>query len=459
MKVRFILKQLINQSSIKPIEIVEMNHNIIETKSIPTTTKREDQLEYILNEPNDKVIKLKEAIASQKKVSLDSLQMFKPNLLTQELYDGDLLKNYFDLNDFDIPIIYCINKTNVKVTVDFYQNNIEKLSLKLASTCSLLMVKQIINTKLSNQIPVLEQKLYCIGLYDRTNQIRVNTNRNKQFEDSMKVSNIISIYMNSMANLSQREIPIQGENCIINFLLVRQINNKLQMGLNFKFNYFKSLSKISFNSDAPNYRECSDGINLFSYCRNSKCSIYNELFVIILGYGCFDIIREANRALCPKCSSQREKLDVKNIGLINSKWNYKGILYAKKDNIFEGDGITIDDKLYILPEANIINLMTKLIIEAKPYKNNDNNRNGNNEKDNCSLNSISLCLPNEDITPYNYKPKKKCFGISLNNTDGIQVYENECEFNIANIQIDKEENIICKGCNGGGFVSTVCLIF
>lgn len=461
MKVRFILKQLINQSTIKPVDTLEINQNIIETKSIPTTTKREDQLEYIVNELNGKVITLKEAIALQLKVSLDSLQLFKPSLPQIELYDGDALKTYFDLNEMDIPIMYCINKANVKVTIDFYQNNIEKLALKLPSTCSLLMVKQIINFKLLNEIPVSEQKLYCIGLYDRTNQIKVNTNRNKQFEDSMNLTNIISTYMHSMANLSQRNISVQNENCIICFLLVRQINNKLQMGLNFKFNYFKSLSKISFNANAPNHRECSDGINLFSYCRNSKCTLYNELFVVILGYGCFDILREANKVVCPKCSSSKELIEVKNIGLINSKWNYKGILYAKKDNIFEGDGITIDDKLYILPEVNIINLMTKLIIESKPYKSNDSNSNNQTDKkDNNSLNSISLCLPNEyNSNNYNNKLKKKCIGITLNRTEGIQVFEKESEFNLSDIQIDKEENNVCKGCNGNLFASNGCLIF
>ena len=62
-------------------------------------------------------------------------------------------------------------------------------------------------------------------------------------------------------------------------------------------------------------------------------------------------------------------IEIKNIGIINSKYFYSGKLKAKEKekSSFEGDGITLDDKLYIFKEAKINSFLVQLYIEAKPH--------------------------------------------------------------------------------------------
>ena len=155
-------------------------------------------------------------------------------------------------------------------------------------------------------------------------------NQSKEITNKIKLKYIINSYCGN-----------KNSEYILYFLLSRNKNNKLQMGLNFKFNYLKNISKIKFNENAPEHCECSDGINLFAYCRNKDCKIYNMLFIHVLGYGIFDIMNEILKVQCPLCY---KKSEVKNIGLINSKWYYKGKLNCSKQNAFEGDGITVDNQ-------------------------------------------------------------------------------------------------------------------
>ena len=44
----------------------------------------------------------------------------------------------------------------------------------------------------------------------------------------------------------------------------------------------KEISKISFDENAPEFCECSDGINLFFFCFNLKIIFSQHIFNIIL---------------------------------------------------------------------------------------------------------------------------------------------------------------------------------
>ena len=60
-------------------------------------------------------------------------------------------------------------------------------------------------------------------------------NQSKEITDKVTLKYIINSYFGN-----------KNSEYILYFLLSRNKNNKLQMGLNFKFNYLKNISKISF---------------------------------------------------------------------------------------------------------------------------------------------------------------------------------------------------------------------
>ena len=260
-------------------------------------------------------------------------------------------------------------------------------------------------------------------------------NQSKEINDKMTLKNIINSYFGNKISSQY----------MIYFLLSRNKDNKLQMGLNFKFNYLKNISKISFNQNAPTHCECSDGINLFVYCRNSYCQLFNNLFIKVLGYGVFDIMREIEKVECPICKYQ--KTEVKNIGFINSKWYYKGKINSSKQNSFEGDGITIDDQLYIFKEAKISSLLLKLIIEVKPHI---------IEKD---FYTELLSNDSEDVALCDQSIKEKQSSnegkniLSQLKENNVRYYETESEIRSMDVEIDKPEKVTCHSCEES------CIVF
>ena len=300
------------------------------------------------------------------------------------LDDTDSIGKYLDILDNDkninnnYPCFYYIISNNnidnnlinyiISVTIDFYQKNIDKIFLKLQSNCSLFLLKNIINSKLNNILNIEQLKLICIDITQINNQLNIKNiakNNNNIFSDRKTLDDIIKYFF-----------PIQNNNInlkyTIHFLLIikNDIGSSEQIGLNFRFNYLKDVSKISFNKNAPNYCECSDGINLFAFCFNRNCFLYNKYFVVHLGYGLFNILKISKRINCPKCGSNHN-IEIKNIGIINSKYFYSGKLKVKNNekvkSSFEGDGITLDDKLYIFKEAKIDSFLIQLYMEAKPH--------------------------------------------------------------------------------------------
>ena len=294
--------------------------------------------------------------------------------------DSDLIGKYIDLMDDKIinnyPYFYYIISSNnidspiqnysISIIIDFYQQNIDKIFLTLQSNCSLFLLKNIINNKLNNSFNINQLKLNCIDITQiniEINTKNVSKNNNNVFSDKKTLDDIVTFFY-----------PIQNNYIIIkytiHFLLTikNNIGSSEQIGLNFRFNYLKEVNKISFNENAPEYCECSDGINLFAFCFNQECLLFNKYFVVNLGYGIFNILKQSKKVKCPKCGSHTS-IEIKNIGIINSKYFYSGKLKTKEKekSPFEGDGITLDEKLYIFKEAKINSFLIQLYIEAKPH--------------------------------------------------------------------------------------------
>ncbi len=151
-------------------------------------------------------------------------------------------------------------------------------------------------------------------------------------------------------------------------MLIEKNPSQCLIGLDFKFNIMKNFKKLeNFDSNAPSYRNVSDGLNLFIYCLNKKCQFYNSYFTLCKGYGIFDIFQLLEEIKCPFC--HLKNFSLRNIGMINAKWTYKGFLKSTKESKINGDGITLDNyKLYTIKEISFEKQFLSLLIEVEFYK-------------------------------------------------------------------------------------------
>ena len=315
-----------------------------------------------------------------KKITVEYLLKNKKYL--EESKDTDLIENlkirlgidYYpnlfylihDSNSIQIIDRYNPNYSTC-VIIDFYQENIEKIIFNLDANCSLFLLKNIVSNKLNINMNINHIKLFLIDIIEinkENNSSIIIKNKEKGFSDYKNLNDIVEFFY-PFGNNDRNDVKYN-----IHFLLTisNNVGNCEQMGLNFKFNYLKEISKISFDENAPEFCECSDGINLFFFCFNRDCFLFNKYFVINLGYGSFDIINQSKKVKCPKCF-KNSNLELKNIGIINSKYYYKGILknQEKKKAITEGNNMTLDEKLYIFKETKINSLLSQLYMQAKPH--------------------------------------------------------------------------------------------
>lgn len=345
-----------------------------------------------------------------------------------------IITNYKNIQNFEI-----YNKT-ICIIIDFYQQNIDKILLNLEANCSIFLLKNIIGNKLKESINFPQIKLFCIDVTEIDEEKNITTNvknSDNNFPDWKNMNDIIDCFYHYEINDRKRF------KYNIHFLLtiVNEYKMSEHIGLNFRFNYLKEINKISFNENAPNYCECSDGINLFYFCFNKDCIIFNKYFVVNIGYGIFNILKQINYVKCPKCNNNQDHIELKNIGIINSKYYYQGILKTKdnKNSIIEGDNITLDEKLYIFKEAKINSFLSELYIEAKPHFITLEKINYSRAKEDIELDDIYLSVNTKnnkkiklDENIY-YKTLKG--NQDLNN---IKIYDNESDLFVKNdIKIER----------------------
>ena len=360
---------------------------------------------------------------------------FYPNLF-YTISNSSIIK-YFNYNTANY--IIC-------VIIDFYQQNIDKFIFNLEANCSIFLLKNMISNKLNyndNNINISQIKLFCIDTtqINEGNNITTNIKNDvNSFSDLKNLDDIIECFFPIKIN--------ERNNFKYNIHFFLTITNELrsceQIGLNFRFNYLKEVSKISFNEKAPKYCECSDGINLFIFCFNQDCPLYNNYFIVSIGYGVFNILKQVKKTKCPKCNSNNN-LELRNIGIINSKYYYKGLMKTKnkQKSIIEGDNTTLDEKLYIFKEAKINSFLSELYMEANPHfiipdKNNISKRTKEDEE------FDDIYLSDYNINSHSHKKGELSIDLKLNNktlkginnSNKIKIYDNESDL------IDKNDIII-----------------
>jgi hypothetical protein len=318
------------------------------------------------------ILDIKNYLSSCIQCKVDSICLFsieqgsKNSFIT--LSDTEEIENLKHLvTNFTLYLYYKISLSNpFKLIIIVNQLNIDKIIFEVSEYCSVFMLKNLINKKLNNSHSIKE-----IGIFAMEDTLACN---NKLINSSFLNSS------NQNNNFSQEEFGSKGQELkddfIISTLEVEEIKllmiikkeKKCSIGIDFSFNLLKDIRKIKFEEEAPSYREVSDGVSLFLYCKNKDCKIFKQLFVKNFGYGKFDLIKEIRMIQCLKCRNEKSKVEAKNIGFVNCEWTYKGMLINKKSSYINGDGITIDSKLHILKETNLLSQLERLEIEVKEHK-------------------------------------------------------------------------------------------
>ena len=270
-------------------------------------------------------------------------------------------------------IYYKICNYFQNIIIDIFQNHIEKMILNIPISCSVYMLKILIFQKLkNNDLDLMKNfNLYGVGFLDKENVKFINKQyTNKKFTDDFLIYDIIKYYIN----------PSLCTDKILNLILIKKTLEHCSIGLDFRFNIMRNFQKLeNYDLNTPSYRKVSDGLNLFIYCLNDNCKNKKDFFTICKGYGSFNIFNCLNEIKCPFCNLNNFSL--RNFGMINAKWKYKGFLKGVKESKISGDGYTLENgKLYVIKEIIFENQFHSLYIEIEFYhaKNNVNLLNNKN---------------------------------------------------------------------------------
>ena len=185
--------------------------------------------------------------------------------------DSDSYPNlFYAVSDSNIIKYFnnCIPNYILCVIIDLYQKNIDKIIFNLEANCSIFLLKNMIVNKLNynnNNINISQIKLFCIDVTEINEEKNCTNNlKNEEtsFSDWKNLNDIIECFFPK----EKDEKNYFKYNIYFFLTIINGVRVGEQIGLNFRFNYLKEVSKISFDENAPKYCECSDGINLFIFC-------------------------------------------------------------------------------------------------------------------------------------------------------------------------------------------------
>ena len=274
-------------------------------------------------------------------------------------------------------------------------NNINKIKL---SKTKLIAMNELLK----------ETTIYGNGIMkpDLTSYI-VKNQTNRNFEINFTIYQIYNYYMNmpnkeidwekDLNNTDYDNSLLSKDEGILNFIFMEKKDNKCHFGLDFRFTilqYFYPLSKDEIIEDDKlevinyynnNFYQIKSGINLYFNCLNDNCKYNQKLFILNIGYGTFDIFNLIrHNLLCPSCNKSsnyyinnikyygakniKNNLEMKYIGMMNSKWSYKGYLEGIKMTVVDGKGLTVvNNLLYRTKEFNFLTQFKKLLFQADFY--------------------------------------------------------------------------------------------
>ena len=337
-------------------------------------------------------------------------------------------------------------------------NNINKIKL---SKTKLIAMNELLK----------ETTIYGNGIMkpDLTSYI-VKNQTNRNFEINFTIYQIYNYYMNmpnkeidwekDLNNTDYDNSLLSKDEGILNFIFMEKKDNKCHFGLDFRFTilqYFYPLSKDEIIEDDKlevinyynnNFYQIKSGINLYFNCLNDNCKYNQKLFILNIGYGTFDIFNLIkHNLLCPSCNKSsnyyinnikyygakniKNNLEMKYIGMMNSKWSYKGYLEGIKMTVVDGKGLTVvNNLLYRTKEFNFLTQFKKLLFQADFYisKNNYKIEDNNNILSEISEIKEDIIIDDknshiEKIKDINIKLKKEEIGQNTIKNKDIQTKE------------------------------------
>ena len=258
-----------------------------------------------------------------------------------------------------------------------------------------------------------ELKIYGNGIVNNNfNDYISKKETNRNFNNNMQILEIYSYYINNMEtsiidnksnnisrNISNISISISKDDLndgILSFIMMEKKENKCSLGLDFRFTILqnfipeteedKNIKIISIKNYIKPESITKYGLNLYFNCLKKNCIYNTECFMLNIGYGNYDIFNLIKyNAYCPMCFiskkdffneknknnsilNENNNLDLKHIGMVNSKWAYKGYLIGIKMTNVEGKGMTvIKDVLYKTKEFDFLHQFKKLIFQIDNY--------------------------------------------------------------------------------------------
>jgi len=293
---------------------------------------------------------IKKRIFEQKGFAIEQQMLTVPKML-ERLDDNSRLADIYNLTSMPkkvlkLRVYYKMIPLRVIQPGQFAND----LIIKTYPCCSVHNLKKIIekHTTISSN----DQTLSYNGVIMNNEKLLIDYNL-KDPEDSLNISTI------EEANATTTSRPFE-----VSLFVRKGERSKLSLGIDFSFNIIKNVKKVGWKDSAPWYREVSDGLSWLCYCRNAKCDIANELFIVHRGFGHFYLHRDMKVIKCPVC--MKGLFEVRNIGFVSCQWQYKGVLTNKKDSRITGEGRTYDHKLYTFKETNYSTMWESLELLAKP---------------------------------------------------------------------------------------------
>ena len=451
-------------------------------------------------------------------ITLDSLILFKYNKNKyQLLFDDEIFyphnffnKNYNndEINDKNISnstiLYYYINNDKMKVIVDLYSKSVDGISLNISKMCSLYMLKYILLLKLKeiektksisnidlsqdvsldiinkinperNELITIEDiekkyKIYGNGIMNSNlSDYLVKNQTNRNFNNNITLSQIYDYYLSSSDKILEYENNINkikyddnssskdNKEGILNFILIENKNNKVHIGLDFRFTilqYFNPLKGEEIKEEEKievinhdEFNQEKNGLNLYFNCLNNNCIYNQKIFAYNIGYGTFDIFNVIKHyTKCNFCYKNnynlKNNISLKYIGMMNAKWCYKGYLSGIKMSIVEGKGITvINDLIYKTKEFNFSEQFKKLIFQTEEYYSKNNYIINNNDNINSILSDDLNSINDNNIEEIKYENIKE----NKQEDKNINIINEKKIIKENNDNKDNKDNIINNG--------------
>jgi hypothetical protein len=284
-----------NIENYKPINKIESTNNInnfsISTINTISTKKNHKDITYFIEENVKKfeILEIKKFISSKIFVEKELISIFK---IQEANLSNDLKELPDDLNilekEKNFTFFYKINKdiSFIKINIEYFTEIIGNFYINIPTCCSIYMLKANLAEKLRISLSLIKL---------------INIKNNKHYDNNDLISSVYNHYLNYNENISEINIRSSvdssldsnsdsgSENLNNNneadmcMKLIKFSDLKCSIGIDFTFNHMEEIKKVNFQESAPYYREASDGINIFAYCKNKKCRIFNEMFIVKIG--------------------------------------------------------------------------------------------------------------------------------------------------------------------------------